>query len=45
MLAMNPRFSGSNPAEDNGFFNAINIHSMTSFRGEVKPLAPSCTVL
>jgi hypothetical protein len=34
---LEPRFTGSNLAEDDGFLRAIRMHSMTSFRGEVKP--------
>jgi hypothetical protein len=34
---MDPRFVGSNPAEDDGLLRAIKIGSTTSFRrGEVK---------
>jgi hypothetical protein len=32
-------FADSNPADSNGFLRAIKNHSMTSFGGEVKPLA------
>jgi hypothetical protein len=35
-LSLDPRFTGSNPAEDDGFLKAINIRSTTSFEGEVK---------
>jgi hypothetical protein len=35
-----PRFSGSNPAENDGFLRVIKIRSTTSFGGEVKPLVP-----
>jgi hypothetical protein len=31
---------GSNPAKGSRFLKAIRIHSTTSFRGEVKLLAP-----
>jgi hypothetical protein len=34
---LDPRFAGSNLAEVDGFLRAIKIHSMLSFRGEVKP--------
>jgi hypothetical protein len=37
-LPVDPRFVGSNLAKVNGFLRAIKIHSVTSFRGEVKPL-------
>jgi hypothetical protein len=33
VLAIDPRFVGSNPDEDSEFLRAINMHSMTSFRG------------
>jgi hypothetical protein len=36
-LPLDPRFAGSNPAEDDGFLRVIKIRSMTSFGGEVKP--------
>jgi hypothetical protein len=36
---MNPRFAGSNPAEDDGFLREIKILSMTSFGGQVKTSA------
>jgi hypothetical protein len=35
-LLLDPRFAGSNSAEDNGFLRAIKIRSATSFGGEVK---------
>jgi hypothetical protein len=34
---LDPRFAGSNPAEDDGYLMAIKICSMTSFKVEVKP--------
>jgi hypothetical protein len=37
---LDPRFAGSNPAEDDGFLRVIKVCSMTSFGGEVKPLVP-----
>jgi hypothetical protein len=37
---MDPRFAGSNPADDNGFLRAIKIRSTASFGGEVKPSVP-----
>jgi hypothetical protein len=39
MLAIGPKFTGSNPAENDGFLRTIKIRS-TSFGGEVKPSAP-----
>jgi hypothetical protein len=39
-LPLDPRFTGSNPAEDNGFLRVIKICSMTSFGGEVKSSVP-----
>jgi hypothetical protein len=39
-LPLDPRFAGSNPAEDDGFLRVIKIRSTTSFGGEVKPSAP-----
>ena len=35
-----PKFAGSNPAEDVGFFRAKKILSTPSFGGEVKPSVP-----
>jgi hypothetical protein len=35
-------FVGSISAEDEKFSRAVKVHSMTSFRGEVKLLAPYC---
>jgi hypothetical protein len=40
-LPLDPRFAGSNLAEDDGFLTGIKIHSMTSFTGEVK-LSAKC---
>jgi hypothetical protein len=40
-LPLNPRFAGSNPAENDGFLRAIKVRSMTSFGGEVKPAVPN----
>jgi hypothetical protein len=37
---LDPRFVGSNLAEDDGFLRAIKIRSATSFGGEVKPSVP-----
>jgi hypothetical protein len=39
-LPLDPRFAGSNPAEDDGFLRVIKIRSTTSFGGEVKPSVP-----
>jgi hypothetical protein len=39
-LPLDPRFAGSNPAEDDGFLKAIKIRSPTSFGGEIKPAVP-----
>jgi hypothetical protein len=44
-LPPDPRFAGSDPAEDSGFLRAIKIRSTTSFRGEVKPLFPCHKIL
>jgi hypothetical protein len=35
---LEPRFAGSNPAEDDEYLRAIKIRSVTSFGVEVKPL-------
>jgi hypothetical protein len=35
-LPLDPRFAGSNPAEDDRFLRVIKIRSTTSFGGEVK---------
>jgi hypothetical protein len=37
-LPLDPRFASSNLAEDDGFLR-VKINTMTSFRGEVKPLS------
>jgi hypothetical protein len=42
---LDPRFAGSDPAKDNEFLRVMKIHSMPSFQGEVKPLAPCCKIL
>jgi hypothetical protein len=39
-LPLDPRFAGSNPAEDDGFSRVIKIRSTPSFGGEVKPSVP-----
>jgi hypothetical protein len=41
-LPLDPRFTGSNLAEDDGFLRVIKIHSTTSFGGEVKLSVPCC---
>jgi hypothetical protein len=40
MLAIGPRFAGSNSTKDDGFSMAIKIHSMTSIRGQEKLVVP-----
>jgi hypothetical protein len=45
VLATGPRFTGSNPAEGDGFIMAIKIRSMTSFGGKVKPSVPFRKIL
>jgi hypothetical protein len=37
---LDPRFAGSNLAEDYGLLRAIKIHSTTSFGGQVKLSVP-----
>jgi hypothetical protein len=44
-LPLDPRLVGSNLAMSNGFLRMIKIHSMTCFRGEVKPSAICYKVL
>jgi hypothetical protein len=44
-LPLNPRFVGSNLAEDNGFLRAIKMCSTTSFKREVKPSATCQMIL
>jgi hypothetical protein len=39
-LPLDPRFAGSNPAEDNEFLRVIKIRSTTSIGGEVKSSVP-----
>jgi hypothetical protein len=39
-LPLDPRFAGSNPAEDDGFSRVTKIRSTPSFGGEVKPSVP-----
>jgi hypothetical protein len=38
-LPLHPRFAGSNVDEDDGLLREIKICNMTSYGGEVKPLA------
>jgi hypothetical protein len=40
---MDPRFAGSNLSEGDEFLRAIKIHSIPSFRGALKLLAPCHT--
>jgi hypothetical protein len=42
---LDPRFAGSNPAEDDGFLRAIKIYSTTSFGGDIKLSVPSHKIL
>jgi hypothetical protein len=44
-LLLDPKFLGSNLAEDDGYLTAIKIHSTTSVRGEVKPSVPCSKIL
>jgi hypothetical protein len=45
-LPLDPRFTGSNPAKDSGFFlRTMKIHSMTSSGGVVKLSAPCHKIL
>jgi hypothetical protein len=44
-LLLDPKFLGSNLAEDDGYLTAIKIHSTTSVRGEVKPSVPYSKIL
>jgi hypothetical protein len=39
-VPLDPRFAGSNKAEDDGLLRVIKIRSTTSFGGEVKPSVP-----
>jgi hypothetical protein len=43
-LPLDPRFAGSNLAEDDRFLRAINVRSTTFFGGEVKAPVP-CKIL
>jgi hypothetical protein len=45
VLPLDPRFTGSNPSESNGFLKTIKIRSTISFVGEVKPSAPFRKIL
>jgi hypothetical protein len=42
VLAIGPKFAGSDPAQDDGFLRAIQICSTTSFGGEIKQAVPCC---
>jgi hypothetical protein len=44
-LPSDPRFVGSNQAEDDGYLRVIKIRTMTSFGGDVKPLVPCHNIL
>jgi hypothetical protein len=44
-VSLNPRFAGTNPAEEDGFLRAIKICSATSFEGELKPSVPCRKIL
>jgi hypothetical protein len=44
-LLLDPRFTGSNPAEDDGFLRVIKICRMPSFGGEIKLSSPCCKIL
>jgi hypothetical protein len=44
-LPLDPRFKGSNLAEDAGFLRVIEIRSTTSFGGEVKQSVPCRKIL
>jgi hypothetical protein len=43
-LPLDTRFSGSNPAKDNGFLMATKIRGTTSFRKEVKLAIQTCKI-
>jgi hypothetical protein len=45
VLALDPKFAVSNPAEDDTFLRVIKVSSPTSFGGEVKPLVPCHEIL
>jgi hypothetical protein len=44
-LPLDPRFEGSNAAENDGFLRVIKIRSTTSFEGEIKPTAQCRNIL
>jgi hypothetical protein len=44
-LTLDPRFEGSNPAEDDRYLRAIKIRSTTPYGGEVKILGPCRKIL
>jgi hypothetical protein len=37
---LDPRYAGSNEAEEDGFLSVIKIRGMTFLGGEVKPTGP-----
>jgi hypothetical protein len=45
VLAIVPKFRGSNPAEGDGFLRVIKIRITPSFGGEVKPKATYRNIL
>jgi hypothetical protein len=44
-LPLNPQFAGSNSDDDDEFLRTIKNCSITSFREEAKPTAPSHKIL
>jgi hypothetical protein len=44
-MPLDPRFAGSNLAEDNGFLRVIEMHRTISCGEEVKLLAPCRKIL
>jgi hypothetical protein len=44
-LPLDPRFAGSDLAEDSGFLRAVDIYGTTSFGGEVKLSVPCRKIL
>jgi hypothetical protein len=45
MLAIGPKVCGSNLDKSSGILRAINICSMTSFGGKIKPWAPCFKIM
>jgi hypothetical protein len=45
VLALDPKFAVSNPAEDDTFLRVMKVSSTTSFGREVKPLVPCHEIL